>query len=111
MAQIHSSPSSSDLAAGGCRSVDTIWLMATIKRVAPILPVRDLSASLAHYQRLGFDTRQYEGGGYAFVTRAGIEIHLGLVSDVGAAGSKHSAYLWVDDADALAQAWMAAGAL
>ena len=84
--------------------------MATLKRVAPIFPVRDLSASLAHYQRLGFATREYEGGGYGYVTRDGVEIHLGVVSDDHPSSAKHSAYLWVDDADALALAWRAAGA-
>jgi predicted enzyme related to lactoylglutathione lyase len=84
--------------------------MATILRMALIFPVRDLSASLAHYQRLGFDTREYEGGGYGFVTRDGIEIHLGLVADIRPSSAKHSAYLWVDDADELADTWRAAGA-
>ena len=73
-------------------------------------PVRDLSASLAHYKRLGFETREYEGGGYGFVTRDGIEIHLGLVAEISPASAKHSAYLWVDDADQLADMWRAAGA-
>jgi predicted enzyme related to lactoylglutathione lyase len=85
-------------------------LVATIKRAAPIFPVRDLSASFAHYQRLGVHTREYEGGGYGYVTRDGIEIHLGVAPDIGPAGAKHSAYLWVDDADALAQEWGATGA-
>ena len=84
--------------------------MATIRRAAPILPVRDLAASLAHYRRLGFDTREYDGGGYGFVTRDGVEIHLGVVPEIIPSGPKHSAYLWVDDANALAQAWRAAGA-
>jgi hypothetical protein len=84
--------------------------MATIKRAAPIFPVRDLSASLAHYERLGFDVREYEGGGYGFVTCDGIEIHLGVVLDIGPTSAKHSAYLWVDDADALAEAWRTVGA-
>jgi predicted lactoylglutathione lyase len=35
--------------------------MGNLKRIAPIFPVRDLSASLAHYQRLGFATREYAG--------------------------------------------------
>ena len=43
--------------------------MAALQRVAPIFPVRDLSASLAHYQRLGSVTREYEGGGYGYATR------------------------------------------
>jgi catechol 2,3-dioxygenase-like lactoylglutathione lyase family enzyme len=83
--------------------------MAIVKRTAPIFPVRDLSASLAYYRRLGFTTEEYEGGGYAFVTRDRVEIHLGVVLDFRPPDTKHSAYLWVDDADALAQEWQAAG--
>jgi Glyoxalase/Bleomycin resistance protein/Dioxygenase superfamily len=82
--------------------------VGTLKRVAPIFPVRDLRASLAHYERLGFATREYVGGGYGYAIRDGVEIHLGVVPDTRPT-TKHSAYLWVDDADALAQAWRAAG--
>jgi uncharacterized glyoxalase superfamily protein PhnB len=84
--------------------------MGDLHRVAPIFPVRDLEAALDHYQRLGFATRAWEGGGYAFVTRDDIEIHLGVVPDLEEGAAKHSAYLWVEDADALAAAWRAAGA-
>ena len=84
--------------------------MATLKRVAPILPVRDLSAALVHYQRLGFTTREYDRGGYGYATRDGVEIHLGVIPDTRRSTTTHSAYLWVDDADALALAWCAAGA-
>jgi hypothetical protein len=82
-------------------------LMATIRRAAPIFPVRNLSASLTQYRRLGFDTSDYEGGGYGFVTRDGIEIHLEVVPYINPKGAQHVAYLWVDDADAFAQAWLA----
>jgi catechol 2,3-dioxygenase-like lactoylglutathione lyase family enzyme len=81
--------------------------VGTSKRVAPIFPVRDLRASLAHYQRLGFATREYEGGGYGYATLDGVEIHLGVVHE---AGTPASAYLFVEDADALARAWRSAGA-
>jgi uncharacterized glyoxalase superfamily protein PhnB len=79
----------------------------TVKRIAPIFSVRDLDAAMAHYRLLGFATREYEGGGYAFVTRDRVEIHLGVVP----AQDRHSgsAYLWVDDADALAAQWRTAG--
>jgi hypothetical protein len=83
--------------------------MGTLQRVAPIFPVRDLSASLAHYQRLGFATREYEGGGYGYATRDGIEIHLGVVPDDDTRTTT-AAYVWVDDADELAHAWRSAGA-
>lgn len=83
--------------------------MVTLKRLAPIFPVRDLSASLAHYQRLGFATRTYDKGGYGFATLDNVEIHLGVVPD-GARTTSSSAYLFVDDADELAQRWTSAGA-
>src|SRR2546421_2672855 len=92
------------------KTTDRFGPMATLKRVAPILPVRDLSASLAHYQRLGFATREYDGGSYGYASRDDVEIHLGVVPAAGPSTTTHSAYLWVDDADALAQAWRAAGA-
>jgi uncharacterized glyoxalase superfamily protein PhnB len=81
--------------------------MSSVRRIAPIFAVHDLDAALAHYRRLGFATRVYEGGGYAFATRDGVEIHLGVVPD----GDHRtgSAYIWVDDADELAAVWRAAG--
>ena len=83
--------------------------MGTFKRIAPIFPVRDVRVSLEHYGRLGFATREYDRGRYGFVTRDGIEIHVGVVPDNSRTGPS-SAYLWVDDADELAAAWSSAGA-
>jgi len=76
-------------------------------RIAPIFAVADLDRALAHYERLGFDTRADGGGGYGFATRNDIELHLGVVDDV--AGHRGSAYLFVPDADALAAMWRAVG--
>jgi hypothetical protein len=81
--------------------------MAVVKRAAPIFPVRDLGASLDHYRRLGFTVREYQGGGYDYTNRDGVEIHLGVVPDQGSERAKHSAYQWVDDSDALAHEWLA----
>jgi len=81
--------------------------VTSVKRIAPILAVRDLDAARAHYQRLGFAVRTYEGGGYAYATRDGIEIHLGLAP--GGDRSTSSVYLWVEDADELAAEWRSAG--
>ena len=81
--------------------------MGTLKRVAPMFAVRNLDASMTHYRRLGFTTRAYEGGGYGFATRGSIEIHLGTVPDGDPRTS--AAYLFVDDADQLAEEWRAAG--
>jgi catechol 2,3-dioxygenase-like lactoylglutathione lyase family enzyme len=83
-----------------------LLLVGTAKRIAPIFPVRDIAASLAHYARLGFATREYEGGGYGFAYLDEVEIHLGVVNDNAA---QSSAYLFVEDADALAREWQSAG--
>lgn len=83
--------------------------MGAWNRIAPIFPVRDLIVSLGHYNRLGFATRAYDKGGYGFATRDGIEIHLGVVP-AGRESTPASAYLFVEDADALAREWMSLGA-
>lgn len=79
-----------------------------MRKFAPAFPVRDLAASLAHYARLGFTTSEYTGdgaaGGYGFARRDGVELQLGTVPD-GRAVSPATAYLYVDDADALAAEW------
>jgi len=84
-----------------------------MQKVAPAFPVSNLAASLAHYQRLGFRTSQYTGesaaGGYGFARRDAVELHLGTVP-AGRRTSPSTAYLFVDDADALAAEWRAAGA-
>ena len=81
--------------------------MGESRRIAPIFAVRDLDRAMAHSDRLGFATRRYEGGGYGYATRDGIEIHLSVAraEDRGTGG----AYLFVEDADELAASWRAAG--
>ena len=81
--------------------------MSKLNRVAPIFAVRDLSRALTHYERMGFKVRAYEGGGYGFVSRDGIEIHLGVVPD--ATRTRSSAYLFVDDSGLLAEEWRSSG--
>jgi len=80
-------------------------------RVAPIFRVSDAAAALAFYRGLGFGARQWPGGGYGFVTFGGAEIHLGAEPDLGTRPDRRStACLFVQDADALARDWLAAGA-
>jgi catechol 2,3-dioxygenase-like lactoylglutathione lyase family enzyme len=81
--------------------------MGSLRRIAPIFAVRDLDAAMAHYERLGFATRAYHGGGYGFGTRDGIEIHLGFVPLQDQ--RVNSAYLFVEDAEELAEEWRSAG--
>ena len=80
-----------------------------MEQIAPIFAVSDVTAALEFYERLGFVTRRYRGGTeYGFASRAEVELHLGLARP-GLAGTS-SAYLFVDDADALAAQWSLAGA-
>jgi hypothetical protein len=81
--------------------------MVKAKRIAPIFPVRDVGVALDYYRRLGFRTRAYDSG-YGFVSLQKVEIHLGVVPD-GTESTPSSAYLFVDDADALAQDWISRG--
>jgi len=81
--------------------------MGTLKRVAPIFAVEELGVALAHYERLGFEVRAYGGGGYGFAARDDVEIHLGVVAD--AHQRRNAAYLFVEDADQLAEEWRSAG--
>src|SRR4029453_6779713 len=76
-------------------------------RIAPIFAVADLARAVLHYERLGFTTRVFEGGEYAFATRDDVELHLGVVHDT--ASHQGSAYLFVPDADELATTWRLAG--
>ncbi len=82
---------------------------------SPVFPVRDLPRALAHYAALGFDTQPYDGGvPYGFAERDGVSLHLSAEHVHGDGEDAHdhasSAYLYVDDADALYDAWARPGA-
>ncbi|MBT8206861.1 MAG: VOC family protein [Acidimicrobiia bacterium] len=80
------------------------------QRIAPVFPVRDLAVAMAHYEKLGFAARRYEGvDAYAFVERDGIELHLAEVSDLKPRKNMSAVYLYVDDADELYAEWKDAG--
>jgi hypothetical protein len=85
----------------------------TIERVAPILPVRDVRAALAHYRQLGFEVRAYGPPGeanpeYGFVRWGEVELHLSLSADHDPKVTASCCYLYVSDADALYATWRAA---
>jgi catechol 2,3-dioxygenase-like lactoylglutathione lyase family enzyme len=86
---------------------------ARMLSLAPTFPVSDVAASLAHYGRLGFTTSEYTGesaaGGYGFARRDTVELQLGAVPEDRSL-SAATAYLYVNDADALAVEWRDAGA-
>lgn len=84
-----------------------------IQRAVPILPVRDVRAALALYQRLGFQATAYdEGAGdpvYGFLAWGDAALHLARVPDLDPASSVVACYLYVSDADALFASWQDAG--
>jgi hypothetical protein len=83
-------------------------------RVAPVLPVRSVSAALEHYRKLGFTGDAYgEKAGtdpiYGFLSWGPVELHLTRVPDLDPKTTTSACYLYVEDADALYEAWRAAG--
>ena len=81
-------------------------LMTTFQRAAAIFPVRDVAAAMEHYRALGFTVDAYDDPPtYAFLQRDGVQLHLAGVGKLDPAESMVAAYLYVDDADALAEEW------
>jgi predicted ester cyclase len=72
----------------------------------PCFAVRDVAGSVEHYASLGFSTSLHDAT-YAFARRGDLTIHLAEAQDNRVGGS--TLYLHVDDADALAAEWRAAG--
>jgi catechol 2,3-dioxygenase-like lactoylglutathione lyase family enzyme len=79
--------------------------------IHPILPVRDLRATLDHYRSLGFRARPYaDGDDYGFVVRGRVELHLThQPSSYYREGAIAVAYLDVEDANALYAEWTQPG--
>jgi uncharacterized protein len=80
-----------------------------VRRAVPILATGDVTRALAHYAALGFETEGWEGGGYGFLMRDGVELHLGEREGFDPTTNTVSCYLHVRDADALYAEWAAAG--
>ena len=73
---------------------------------SPVFMVRDLPRALAHYAALGFAVEPVAGGvPYGFADRDGVSLHLTAEHAHAGGEDDHdhssSAYLYVDDADAL----------
>jgi catechol 2,3-dioxygenase-like lactoylglutathione lyase family enzyme len=72
-----------------------------VSAVAPILPSRDLRATSAFYERLGYEERGLWPEEYLIVARGEIGLHFFHCPDVDPLQSIAGCYLYVDDADAL----------
>ena len=85
--------------------------MSDDARAIPILPCRQLDATLAFYGLLGFtlEFEENEPAPYAILTLGGAELHFAGIADPARAGLHGACYLRVPDADALHAHGRAAG--
>ena len=77
----------------------------------PILPSKDLDATLSFYERLGFENA---GGApsemnYLIIRRGGVQLHFYGEPDVDPLTTPFSCYVFTEDADALYETWDAVG--
>ncbi|KAF2722918.1 Glyoxalase/Bleomycin resistance protein/Dihydroxybiphenyl dioxygenase [Polychaeton citri CBS 116435] len=72
---------------------------------APIFPVTNIQRSAEYYRTLGFSVEKYAEE-YAFATLAeGGSIHLSLQPDLDPKVGAAAAYMYVDNADLIAEKW------
>jgi catechol 2,3-dioxygenase-like lactoylglutathione lyase family enzyme len=79
-----------------------------LEKLCPILPARDIAATEAFWQRLGFATI-YIDADYLLQKREGAEVHFFRHPDFDPATNDHGAYLRPSDIDALDAEWAALG--
>ena len=81
------------------------------ERAVPILPSRDLNATLAFYERLGFENAGAPPAewNYLIIRRGGVQLHFYADASVDPLRTASSCYLYTEDADALYEAWNAIG--
>jgi catechol 2,3-dioxygenase-like lactoylglutathione lyase family enzyme len=77
----------------------------------PIMPSRDLKATLAFYERLGFEHigAPPDEWDYLIIRRRGVQLHFYRDLDVDPLTTNFSCYVYTDNADALYEEWEALG--
>jgi hypothetical protein len=90
-------------------------MAVSFQRVAPVFPVLSVARALAHYRKLGFEAEAYGENAagdpiYGFLKADAVELHVVRVENLDPKASTSACYLYVDDADALYEAWRASGA-
>ncbi|MGF1469150.1 MAG: bleomycin resistance protein [Sandaracinaceae bacterium] len=89
-------------------------MTSKLQRLEPVLPVADVRAAIAFYERLGFCGSRFEDGDvaeppYGFVSRDGIHVHLKRTAPLDRTASRAALYLYVDNVDGLHREWREAG--
>jgi catechol 2,3-dioxygenase-like lactoylglutathione lyase family enzyme len=77
----------------------------------PIMPSKDLDATLAFYERLGFVNAGAAPSewNYLIIRRGGVQLHFYGDPEVDPLATASSCYVFTDDADVLYEAWNATG--
>ncbi|WP_170177648.1 bleomycin resistance protein [Thermomonospora umbrina] len=80
-------------------------------QTAPILPSRDLSATVEFYTRLGFTVDgRYPDDGYLIISRDDVELHFFSAPDMSPLADAHAVYLRLDtDVRAVHEEWSRLG--
>ncbi|WP_334138356.1 VOC family protein [Corynebacterium variabile] len=81
---------------------------ANLVAAACVLPVTDVDRSIEHYRALGFEVAKLTDE-YAMAQRGDTALHLSLMPELDPLKGAGCVYLYVDDADGLAQEWVEAG--
>ena len=68
-----------------------------LAHIVPILPVKDLAHSMQFYRSLGFSAHAWQGGGYSFLSRDGLEIHLRTAPDLLEGQNPSGVYFYLDN--------------
>jgi hypothetical protein len=76
-------------------------------RAVPILPSRDLAATLTFYEALGFENRGAapDEWDYLIIGRGDVELHFISAPDVDPLSTAAQCYVYVDEAAALRDEW------
>jgi catechol 2,3-dioxygenase-like lactoylglutathione lyase family enzyme len=75
------------------------------------MPAKDLDATLAFYERLGFENAggPHAEWNYLIIRRGSVQLHFYGEPDVDPLTTAFSCYVYTDDADALYDEWNAIG--
>lgn len=77
----------------------------------PVLPARDIPQTLALFEQFGFTVRHDEENEYAMVRRGTIELHFTASPDLDPWNGAGIAFVRLNDASALYEEFLAAGAV
>lgn len=80
-----------------------------IESAIPILPSRDVQASLAWYRRLGFEPVAAYGTEYGIIQRQGREIHFFHHTELDVKLNDHGCYIRLAGVDSLYEEWKRQG--